>query len=186
MPREILTDWTTPAGGGFRSVTFWDETPSVAAQRAAWNDFLLDINTVLDDGTDWNVQTTGREMDDATGTLNGEWADATVQSGGGAGAGETVPDASQILLRWNTAEIVNGRFLRGRQFIPGAQTAALVSGNLAPGNVDAINAAITTFLATVTGFGIWHRPVAGAGGVFRLVTSGSCWSELAVLRQRRQ
>jgi len=150
MPREILTDWTTPAGGGFRSVTYWHLTPSVDDQRQAWNEFLIDISTILDDGTDWNVQTTGREMDDATGVLTGEWSDATVQSGGGAGAGETVPDASQMLIRWNTGEIVNGRFLKGRTFIPGVQVAGLASGNLSPANVDAVNAAAVTPPLTVS------------------------------------
>ena len=185
MPREILTDWTTPAGSGFRSVTFWDSAVAVEGQRAKWQAFLEDINTVLDNGTSWIIRTEGREMDNATGTLTGAWSDGTAQVGGGAGSGETVADATQILVRWSTATIVNGRFHRGRTFIPGCQVAALVSGNLAAANVTAINTACTTLLTDNEGFGVWHRPVDGAGGSFSLATSGNAWSELAVLRQRR-
>jgi hypothetical protein len=185
MPREILTDWTTPAGSGFRTVTFWDSAVSVTAQRQQWQDFLTAINTVLDNGTTWTIRTTGRDLDNTTGTLTDEWSDGTAQTGGGAGSGETVPDASQILVRWGTSAIVNGRFVRGRTFIPGCQVAGLVSGNLSAANVAAITAAAEASLVSNDGFGVWHRPVAGAGGSFHLATSGTCWSELAVLRQRR-
>jgi hypothetical protein len=185
MPREILTDWTTPAGSGFRTVTFWDSAVAVEGQRAKWQAFLETINGMLVDGAQWVIRTEGREMDNTTGTLTGAWSDGTAQLGGGAGAGECVADATQILVRWNTETIVNGRFLRGRTFIPGAQQAALANGNLTAGNVTAINAACTAMLTDNEGFGIWHRPVNSAGGSFSLATSGNGWSELAVLRQRR-
>ena len=185
MPREILTDWTTPAGGGFRSVTFWDSAVAVADQRDQWQTFLETIATVLDDGTDWVIRTTGRDLDNATGTLVGEWNDVTPQIGGGAGSGESVPDAAQILVRWNTEQIINGRFLRGRTYIPGCQTAGLFGGNLSAANVAAISEAANDSLVDNNNFGVWHRPVAGAGGPFNLATSASCWAELAVLRQRR-
>ena len=35
MVREIITDWTTPAGGGFVSVMYFDPTILVETQRAA-------------------------------------------------------------------------------------------------------------------------------------------------------
>lgn len=185
MPREILTDWTTEAGGGFRTVTFWDSAVAVEGQRAKWQAFLEDINTILTTATTWTIRTEGREMDNTTGTLTGAWSDGTAQTGGGAGSGESVADATQMLVRWSTETIVNGRFLRGRTFIPGVQVAALVSGNLGSAQVTAVNAACVTLLTDNQGFGIWHRPVSGAGGSFSLATSGNAWSELAVLRQRR-
>jgi len=186
MPREILTDWTTPAGGGFVTVTFWDEVPDVADQRAAWADFLTACGTSLVSTAAWTVRQSGRVMDDTTGILTDEWTDATGQLGTGANVGEPVPDSSQILVRWNTAHIVNGRFLRGRTYLPGASIGAVDDGNLLAANVLAISDAAADLIATATGLGVWHRPVNKLGGEFRIATTAACWAEFAVLRQRRQ
>lgn len=185
MPREIVTEWTTPAGGGFRTITFWDNAVAVVEQRQKWQDFLVDVSSVLDNGVSWLVRTSGREMDNATGTLTDEWNEATEQSGSGAGSGEPVADATQVLVRWNTNTIINGRFLRGRTFIPGLQTGLLVGGNLGSASIITVNAACVTLLTDNEGFGVWHRPVGGAGGSFSYAIAGNVWSELAVLRQRR-
>jgi hypothetical protein len=186
MPREIITDWTTPAGSGFVSVNYWILGLSVADQRQDWQDFLEACATTLDDGTSWNIRPVGRELNDVTGTLEDEWNEPTDQSGTGANSGDAVPDASQVLVRWNTSQIVGGRFLRGRTFLPGASTAAVDEGNVLPANVLAITTAANLLVAAAGGPGVWHRPVNGAGGEFHVATSGQCWSEFAVLRQRRK
>jgi hypothetical protein len=185
MPREIITDWTTPSGSDFVTVTFWHTTPAVADQRQAWADFLDTCATSLDDNVSWNIRTVGREMDDVTGALTDAWGDATVQSGGGANSGDVVPDASQILVRWNTSTIINSRFVRGRNFIPGASTAAVDEGNLLAANILAISNGAAALIASANAFGVWHRPVSGAGGDFSVATTASVWQEFAVLRQRR-
>ena len=185
MPREILVDWSLPSGTQSVTVTMWHTTPAVADQRQALADFLDTCSTSLDDNVSWNIRPVGREMDDVTGALTADWGDATVQSGGGANAGDVVPDASQILVRWNTSTIINSRFVRGRTFIPGASTAAVDEGNLLAANVLAITVGAQALIASANAFGVWHRPVDGLGGDFSVATTTSVWDEFAVLRQRR-
>lgn len=186
MPREILVDWVTPAGGGFRSVTYWSETPAVVDQRAALATFLGAVDNFLDSGVTWSIETTGREMTDAEGTLTDIWSETTARGGTGGVAGNAAPDAAQVLLRWNTSQIINGRFLRGRTFIPGLSTASVADGNVAGSTLTSIQTALDAFIATVAGFGVWHRPVAGGGGDFSLAVTGSVWAEFGMLRRRRQ
>jgi len=185
MPREILVDWTTPAGTGFRTVTYWAESEPVAVQRANLGALLGTIDNLLDSNTVWTVETSGREMDSTTGTLTGVWSEATAQTGAGTVAGQCVPDAAQILLRWNTNSIINGRFLKGHSYVPGLSTASVTDGNLAAAAVTAFQGAVNTFVAGLDGFGVWHRPTGGAGGSFQLAQTGTVWNEFAVLRQRR-
>jgi len=183
--REILVDWSTPAGGGFRSVTYWDTSQSAASQRAALGTLLGSVDGLLDSNTLWTVETSGKEIDDATGTLMNVWSEATAQTGAGATAGQCVPDAAMVLLRWNTSTITGGRFVKGRTYIPGLSTANVLDGNLATATVSSINGYLSTFVASATSFGIWHRPNGASPGLLADVTSATVWPEFAVLRRRR-
>lgn len=185
MPREILVDWTTPAGAGFRSVLYFEETASVALQRADIGTMLGAIDATFDGHVTWVVETSGRELDSATGALTGAWVEPTNQSGAGALAGNTVPDVAQVLLRWSTGQVVNGRFLKGRTYLPGLASASILEGNILPATVTTIQTAVNAFIAAAHGFGVWHRPVGGAGGDHVVANGGSVWTEFAVLRQRR-
>ena len=186
MPREIVVDWTTSAGGGFVSVFFFNEAVDVVDQRDRLALFLTPMRNNLSAGTTFTIRTTGRELDDATGTLTGVWNDPRVLTNVGAGTGQPVADTTQILCRWGTNTIVNGRFLKGRTFIPGMVAGSLQNGNISPTALGNMNAAVAFLIDPTDGFGVWHRPVLGAGGVFQLAISSSVWSELAVLRRRRK
>jgi hypothetical protein len=186
MPREIITDWVTPAGSGFASVMYFDPATAVATQRAALGAFFGTVDADLNNQVNWTVRNDGRELDDATGTLTGNWNTAVNQTGTGAGTVDAVPDASQVLFRWSTGDIVNGRLVKGRTFVPGLEISALADGNLDPAFFSGLNGACTTLAASGAGFQIWHRPIAGSGGSAHAVLSGVVWAELAVLRQRRQ
>lgn len=183
--REILVDWATPAGGGFRTVTYWEDSASAASQRAALGAMLGSVDAFLDSNAVWLVETSGRELDEATGTLTGVWSEATAQTGAGALAGQCVPDAAHVLLRWNTSSIVGGRFVKGRSFIPGLSTANVLDGNLALATVSGIQTALNTFVAAAPTFGVWHRPDAANPGTHAAISSATVWNEFAVLRRRR-
>jgi len=185
MPREILVDWTTPSGSDHRSVTFWQTSAPVADQRATLKAFLDTIKSQLDNAVTWTIETSGRELDDTTGALTGVWSEATASTGVGVVNGEPVADATQALMRWTTDHIVGGRFLRGRTYIPGLSSSHLSNGNVSSTAISAWTTAGQTMIAAGDGFGVWHRPVLGAGGVFWAADDASLWSELAVLRRRR-
>jgi len=185
MPREILTDWTFDSGEDGVSVMFFDEGLSVTDQRAALAVFWGAVDSMLHNGTTWTIRKSGREMDDATGTLTGVWTDTATLTGTGAGTVNPVNDAAMILLQWQTNTIVNGRMVRGRTFVPGAEISTQEGGNLGAGFVGLLQGYQATLIAASEGFVIWHRPTSGSGGSVAPVTTGTAWQEFAVLRGRR-
>lgn len=185
MPREIIVDWTTPAGGGKVSVLWFDLAGNAAIQRGELGDFLGQVDQGLSNQVTWTIRTAGRDLNDATGALVGAWADGTTETGVGNNALEPVADATQILFQWLTGSIVNGRFLRGRTFIPGLPASSLDNGNLSAASNASFQGIADSFLTASETFGVWHRPTLGAGGVFELAQEASVWAELAVLRRRR-
>lgn len=184
MPREILVDWTTASGGGKVSVFHMASLDPVGPQRAAIAAFCNSLESFLSSGTTWAVRTEGRDLDSGTGTLTALWSDTTAHNGVGAASSTAVSDASQVLIRWFTDSIVNGRLVRGRTFIPGASVATAGNGNPGAGVLSVGGTAAET-LAGFVGFQIWHRPVNGAGGSAHQVTGSSVWTEYGILRRRR-
>lgn len=185
MPREIVVDWITASGPGKVSVTWWDLTATVAAQRTALATFLGAVDGTLDNSTTWTIRTVGRELDDSTGGLIGAWAEGSVKTGTGNNATEPVADATQILFQWHTGNIVNGRFLRGRTFIPGLTNSVLSNGNINEANRAAFQALGETLVDDAANMQVWHRPVSGTGGSAHTIANCTVWAELAVLRRRR-
>jgi hypothetical protein len=186
MPREITVDWTTDAGAGFVSVMYFNEGVAVATQRADLDTFLGSVAGALDSGTTYTIATSGREWNSTTGALTGAWTETTAYTGPGLVSGQAVPDATQILFRWQTGTIVNGRFLSGRTFIPGCAAINQDEGNLEESLRAAIEANGVTFAGSAATPVVWHRPVAGTGGQQVQMTDCSVWEEFAVLRGRRK
>jgi len=185
MPREIITDWHFDSGRDGISVMFFDEAVSVSDQRDDLAVLWGAVDSMLHNGTQWIIRNNGRELDDTTGTLTGVWTDVSTKTGTGAGTVNPVNDAACILLQWQTATVINGRMLRGRTFIPGAEVSTQEGGDLGAGFVSQLNGYMATFLGAGTGFGVWHRPVASSGGSFVASTAGSAWNEFAIQRGRR-
>lgn len=183
--REILVRWSTASGGGKVSVFNFEQGIAVATQRAALETMLDGFMNAIDNSVSYQIDTTGREFEDSTGTLTGTWTDSVGRGGTGAGSGEPLPDADQALVRWNTSAIINGRFLHGRTFIPGVSNGNTQGGNLASAVITAWQTLVNSFIASGAGLVVWHRPIQGVGGSHEAVSTASIWSELAVLRRRR-
>lgn len=183
--REITTIWGLPSGTGHVSVMYFSTTPTIASQRTALQAFWTTIGPSLASTVGWTVATTGRELDAQTGVLTGAWSENTAKAGFGTGGSVPIPDAAMLLIQWRTGTIVNGRFLRGRTFIPGASTGAVVGGNVTPAVTTAMVNAGSTLAGSAADLLVWHRPIAGSGGTGVTVTSVTAWSEYAVLRKRR-
>jgi len=183
--RQILTDWTTSSGAGKVSVMYFDAATAVATQRTALQAFWTATKAALDNATSYVIRTTGVDLDESTGQLVASWAETSAKTGTGAGVGDPVPDASMVLVRWKTSTILGSRFLQGRTFIPGLGAGNVTDGNLAPAAIAVIDPAAATLVGSAAALQVWHRPVSGSGGSAHSVTSGTCWTELAVLRRRR-
>jgi len=183
--REIITRWTLPSGSGHVSVMYFDAAGSVATQRTNLHTFWTAVKAFQSTSTIYVIDTAGRELDWQTGVLTGAWSEASVKNGAGGAGSVSVPDADQALLQWRTSTIVNGRFLRGRTFIPGLGIGHTTGGNILGTTATSLVNAGAALIGSTTPLSIWHRPVAGSGGQSIAASTVTCWSEFAVLRRRR-
>jgi len=192
MPREITTTWTNQGVAGLTTVMYFNKIHTASAQRTALNTFFTGMNGFLDNGCSWSISTAGRELNDATGVLEGAWSDPTPHVGTGTVTGEANADATQLLYQWRTPAINRGRFVRGRTFIPGVTNGQTVAGNPAGTLITGAAALGVSLCNADVGFGIWSRPVkaippdTGHDGLFVLASTCTVWAEYAVLRQRRR
>lgn len=182
--RNINLEWTTPGHSPKTSVMYYITTLSPSSQRSFIEDWLTSLSPWLSDLTSVSIATEGREIDAETGGLVGTWTDTTPLVVTGDGGNSILPDASQVLIRWSTGEIHNGRYLRGRTFIPGLAAANSTAGNVAGGAREAMELASNTFLGESPGMVIWARPGTAPGST-GVAISADVWAELAVLRRRR-
>lgn len=185
MPREIVVDWTTINGAGKVSVFHFGESAAVAGQRQALNTYLTSIAAGLTTATTYSIRTSGRDIDAATGDLTASWVDLTARTGTGAGSGQPVADATQVLAQWHTQHIVGKRFLVGRTFIPGLASGNTSGGNVVAGIVTSYTAAGNTLIGAAVQMGVWHRPSETGPGIWWAAQSATVWPEFAVLRRRR-
>ena len=183
---EVIVDWNTTNSPGGLSVMYFKASGSIVNQRAAIQTMYTACIARLDNGTVWTVRTSGKIIDETTGTLTGFWNDAAAKTGTGTLSGNCVPNAAQVLFRWRTSTIVNGRLLQGRTFVPGLGAASLDEGQVSAAALGAMQGGQAALLAAIPGeLVVWHRPVGGNPGSGVAVTAGTVWSELAVQRRRR-
>lgn len=186
--REILVDWVGAGGvSGVSVMHFGALSNTPASQRAALSTFLTALRPSLAASTNYRIRPEGRELDEATGTLTGVWSEPTLYANSGTSAASgPVPNAAQILVRWATPAIINGRVLKGRTFIPGAaNTASGSSGEVVSGVVTSFTAAGAALIIADVDLRVWSRPKPGRPGQAFTVTGVNVWSELAVQRRRR-
>lgn len=183
---EIITEWQAENTPGGLSVMYFGPGVNVPVVRGAIDQMYTDVAARLDSLTTWNVRTSGKIIDEATGTLTGFWESAAVANGVGTLSGTPVANAAQVLLRWRTLGIVNGRLVQGRTFVPGLGSSSVDGGQLSAAAQGAFTTAAATFITTCADtFGVWHRPSDAGPGSWHEVISGATWSELAVQRRRR-
>nr|CRY97417.1 hypothetical protein [uncultured prokaryote] len=184
---EILIDWKTANSPGGVSVLFFaaETTDQIVAQRLALGNFLSSIKSQFNVTTEAAIRREGRILDEETGALVGQWSDTTAQGMGDATGTGVVSNVAQGLIRWNTDQVVNGRFLKGKTYLPGLAAGANTGGEVTAAVITQITAALDTFIATGNGPAVWHRPVNGVGGAARIAVSATLWSEFAIQRGRR-
>lgn len=121
-------------------------------------------------------------LDEATGALTGQASAAPWVVTGIASSTDQAPPANQGVLILNTGQVVEGKRLQGRLFIPGPRAANSSTPNETIRS--AYQAAANTLVTNSAGFGgwvVWSRTY----GVVRPVTSPIAWTQWGVLRSRR-
>jgi hypothetical protein len=187
MVDEYTLNWVTPGGGG-RTTLYTRQTGDAQTITNSIRTWAGLICQGLSSQVSVTPGSEVRRLDTASGVLTGVFSVTPGTTIPGNVSQQPVADASQVMLRWGTGTIINGRRLVGRTFLPGLPVGSLSGGNIAAATVtDFANKAqaLVTALAGTAPVVVWHRPVNGAGGSDALVTGGTCWSEVAVLRRRR-
>lgn len=187
MINQILTRWSVPnAARDVTTVMNFSDTGTVAAQRAALEDFWENVGGALAPAVTWTIEGAGRILDETTGALVGTWSDGTPITGTGTSSGSgIVANATMLLVRWRAPMIVRGRRLQGRTFVPGASSTASQNGEVETLTVAGITGAAQALVDAEVGLGIWSRPTDGRSGQFYQANDADCWREFAVQRQRR-
>nr|CRY94840.1 hypothetical protein [uncultured prokaryote] len=184
---QVETHWNVEAAArDIVSVMNFDSLVPIADARAALGTLWSGLEDLLHSSTTWTVATEGRTLRPEDGGLVGSWSDAVAHTGSGiTTAGGPVANATQALLRWATVDIVRGRRVAGRTFVPGIASAAMGQGEMSPGTRAAVQVTLDAFVDLTAGFVIWKRPTGAFPGSIHEVNTGSLGIELAVQRKRR-
>lgn len=186
---EVISNWTSPGKSPKVSVMYFEGTDAPAAVGAVSD--TKNLWEFLKGGltTSTSVAVSGevRHIDEATGALLGVLTVTPPAPSQGTVSEPAAADATQYLLRWTTGQVVGGRLLRGRTFIPGVPLTSIQNGNVAATIKTSFDTDIASWLSATPGLVIWHRPklIPASAGVAHPVTGGTVWTEFGVQRGRR-
>ena len=105
----------------------------------------------------------------------------------GADAGEVLPTTLNGLIRWATGNVVAGRQLKGRTFVPAPVEAENTTGGVVnAAYITGVGTAISALLGAANAeLVIWSRPTPERLGSHGTVIGGTVWQQWAVQRGRR-
>lgn len=181
--RRCKVEWQGLGGlPGLSTFYFGVASPNVSVLTT----FFTTLRPLFPSGLTWNIPQSGDELDDATGALTGGW----LGSGGGSvtANGGNTPYAAGVgaAVQWNTGVINNRRRIRGRTFLaPLLASKFDASGTIDSAALTTLQVACSTLAAGGVAFGIWHRPVNGAGGLYAAVNDALVPDRVTSLRSRR-
>lgn len=188
---RVTVRWTGFQGApGYSNFHFTEQvsTPGPEDGRERVRQFFNGINTLLPSDVSYQAEGEVAVLDETTGMVTDYiLVDEDPATGNGGDAGG-YSAASGAVVTWNTAQVRNGRRVRGRTFlVPLGRTAYEADGTLAPGTISTISQAATELTGEGfdSGFCIFSRPSGGQGGGVYPVTGFRVPDMAAVLRSRR-
>lgn len=172
---------------GYSSMHFFGDPYSNATAESNADDVSLFWNSIADrmaTGFTFSVQPDVHVLDETTGGLIR--VESTSPNAQSTFAGSAAYSAGVgAVATWNTAGVHLGKQLRGRTFIvPLAGDQYDTTGTIGSIGLTDLRAAVTV-LAAVANFGVYGRPVAGAGGDWAACTGGTVRDHVAWLSSRR-
>lgn len=182
--RRVQVVWTgaTVEGGGLSTFYFNDAVGTAAQNVSSVAAFLAGTEGSRSSGLAWATVADVATLNVGSGALESITA-TTPSTGVGTASGDVLPMITQGLLRLVTSQIVNGRLLRGRLFLPGpvetvnSSAGAPLSGYLTDYNGDA-----ATLVADANSdWSVWSI----THGVLASVQTATVWNKWASLRSRR-
>lgn len=185
---QITTVFQNFSGApGYNNLYFFGDpiSPSTltSASTAAftfWNNVVVQMSQ----GISFAIQPDVSILDPATGALIRSMSHTPSSQSNFASAGAYAGGAGAV-VGWKTAAVHRTRRLRGRTFVvPLGGGSYQSDGTLASATLTALQTHSAN-LQAVANFGVWGRPVAGAGGVWSAATAYAVRDRVAVLRSRR-
>jgi hypothetical protein len=179
---KVVQVMTGVAGSPYYVTGYFDSAVGTAQQAAdAWRNFLsAGVSTyaaplILSPITDVPL------VDPATGDVT---TIATVSVAGVTmtGAGDPLPPATSLLVRWRTGQYLDGREIRGRTNIPRLTETDNTAGVPSATTISTWAARIATMLALSTAHHVvWSKK----NGAWATTVTGPVWNQWASLRSRR-
>lgn len=179
---RVTTRFTAPIGGPYINVLYFQDLGGTAQQAATAAGAFWDglSASLMSNQVTW-AQDAEVETISTAGVLEGVTA-ITADTGGGTSTSEALPPHVQALVRLRTGNIVSGRELRGRVFVPGMVEGLNVAGRPASSLITDMNAAAATLIGAANAeWMVWSK----AHNVAHDVSSASTWTEWASQRRRR-
>jgi len=172
----------TPTVGGGLSNFYFNSTGGTVAQAVtSVVDFLVATEASRSNNLSWSCGGDIDTLNVGTGALEDQ-ENFTPAVGTGGDGGDELPPISQGLLRLTTGQIVSGRLLRGRLFIPGATETSNTAGFPTTTFRNDYNDAADAMIADAnSAWSVWSR----THGTLATITSASMWTQWASLRSRR-
>lgn len=171
-----------PYLGTFYFASLGDPITEAASAVTATGTFWNAVDAQFPDELSWSVQPDVAFINEVNGELVQLVTVAAPPSGVGTQTDEFLPTANQALLTWNTGQVVGGRLLKGKTFVPGITEAQVSNGALMSFYRTVVNNAAAALIADVsTSLMVWSRK----NGTSRAATAGTTATKVAVLRSRR-
>lgn len=177
------------AEGGFWDGGLLGDDAQAAADAAAERvaDAFGQIGSVLPDSVQISIESEAIIFDSDSGEALGfAEVDQDVIAASGDDGGYS--GATGAVVNWRTNDYRFGRRIRGRTFlVPLGGSSYQDDGTLTSSALERLRTFGTRMLGSSGGptFGVWSRPVGGAGGVFATATTANVPDMAAVLRSRR-
>lgn len=181
---KMMVEWSGGAGLPGVSVLYNDGTSTAAIADLVT--FFTAIADRLPTGIAVVVPSSGDNIDDATGTLLGEWSGGAGGTINGSGSSVYAAGVG-VAVQWNTVGIRNGRRVRGRTFLcPLSIGSYDAQGTIDTATRNDIQAAATA-LASAGNLVVFSRPSSpgAADGDSFAVTSAFVPDRVTSLRTRR-
>ena len=182
---RVRTVFTGMLGSPYLSTMYFHDNLPIGVTRqqvvTAVGTFWTAVDAQLSTSLQWSTEADVVTIDQVTGDITASGG-TTPASGSGGTTGAAVLTAVQALVRWTTGQYIGGRQVRGRTFVPGMHGGNAIGNAPTAALTNAINAAAAALIADPNvELLLWSRK----NGVAHLVTGGSAWGTLAVLRSRR-
>jgi hypothetical protein len=173
---------------------YWDSagaTPAALATeaharvRAFWNNLAPAVGA----SSTLTIFPEVDEIEETNGAIVGQTVGTLPPAVTFSAAGDFLPYQTQALLRLTTGTFIDGRRLRGRQYLPGWTELSNTSGGVPAGssvaNITSAAALLGTTIVTPMNQRVWHRPKAGSPGLSAIVVARQAGVNWAVLKSRR-